>query len=953
MKTLGQDSVNALALQAYCEKNAAPADRESFDALPMDHWFALEFNMDMLSPEEVLRAKNHTSKNGKPLLQVLRDEGDKCLILTTKALLLSASAHVSEWGDALVLGGDGIWNIARSGQTCVVAMGSFCNYSEAVSGGCEHQHAFRPFGLVWSFSENASMVCAQFAALRAYMDKLGLHAPREVAMWNSDGHLSYTALREVFFPNAVPLPCGVHIQRLMLELKRVVGDERWQDAREDLETLKHAQNDCVFTHVLQDTIDKWSSLPGSAAVHVTRFFERLLHRPHFSMGQSRFPGFAPDNQSIESFMAVLRQATGGRASRLKEKQVLYHTIPRLMRDISHRCMDNVNGHVLTVSTFVGAMTVTTAQQLEALQVASEDPALCVHAYTTRDGDVLVMSAFQQTNRRNAVTGARNMWSLRCTDITEEFAITFAAMMNNQDHATWSLSREEVRSCVLVRRLSSDDFPQLPQKHRDHLLKTGFSCTCSHFMQQSQCGHVVQAKHLHDNRFGEHGNRLYYKNLGANYLTSPNKSYRKRRYPGGDDQKPKKQKKSETEFKVNLTPSPRIKTKAAEQRFMETALSPSQRIDALKSKFHAKPGQDAGSMSMVQALWTMAREEQDLDSFDSDAKQWATMARQRGVNHENITRYIEFLKNARSSHAALQWHPTFFMMYFGVRSPSDIPFWFYPDNLMSEEAMKEVRLSSDDEVCFTTYAPVKMKLTTSAIFKDELSNGWLDDAFINAMADLIQHTFPSTVILPTHVSECMSSVTSTTPAEEQFHNAFELCGSGGRSLNWFLKKDIFIPWFVGNHWYLYHVHVDTQTSKITTTSYDSGARTMKKGGPQSDEKKNAHAWLKGFISYSLRAAGRVSARQFRSAPTFVRHFGKAPLQKDGCSCGIYMLLNMIVLSFGVKLDETTYTPMSEEAYVRSLFRSALLRAKSRDMHDLYAQQAEGKSTRMNTRSQGDA
>ena len=45
--------------------------------------------------------------------------------------------------------------------------------------------------------------------------------------------------------------------------------------------------------------------------------------------------------------------------------------------------------------------------------------------------------------------------------------------------------------------------------------------------------------------------------------------------------------------------------------------------------------------------------------------------------------------------------------------------------------------------------------------------------------------------------------------------------------------------------------------------------------------------------------------------------------------------------------------AEEPYVRSLFRSALLRAKSRDMHDLYAQQAEGKSTRMNTRSQGDA
>lgn len=66
----------------------------------------------------------------------------------------------------------------------------------------------------------------------------------------------------------------------------------------------------------------------------------------------------------------------------------------------------------------------------------------------------------------------------------------------------------------------------------------------------------------------------------------------------------------------------------------------------------------------------------------------------------------------------------------------------------------------------------------------------------------------------------------------------------------------------------------------------------------------------------------------------------------------MLLNMIVLSFGVKLDELTYTPMCNEVYVRSLFRNALLRGKSRNMHDLYAQQAEGESTRMNTRSQGD-
>ena len=89
--------------------------------------------------------------------------------------------------------------------------------------------------------------------------------------------------------------------------------------------------------------------------------------------------------------------------------------------------------------------------------------------------------------------------------------------------------------------------------------------------------------------------------------------------------------------------------------------------------------------------------------------------------------------------------------------------------------------------------------------------------------------------------------------------------------WFLKKNIFILWFVCVHWYLYHVHVDTQTCKITITSYDSAARTKKihgkrEGGPQCMEKKNTREWLEEFVSYSLQAAARVSERQFHSALT---------------------------------------------------------------------------------------
>ena len=134
------------------------------------------------------------------------------------------------------------------------------------------------------------------------------------------------------------------------------------------------------------------------------------------------------------------------------------------------------------------------------------------------------------------------------------------------------------------------------------------------------------------------------------------------------------------------------------------------------------------MAMVQALWTMATEEQDLNSFDGEAMRWAMMARQRGVSDENITRYIDFLKNARSSQAAFQWLPTFFIMYFGVRSQSHIPFWFYPDNLMSEEAIKHERAKHSTEVRMAMYTPVKMHLTTTDNLQRSTS-GWLVGGYL--------------------------------------------------------------------------------------------------------------------------------------------------------------------------------------------------------------------------------
>jgi len=287
-----EHGVDALALQAYTAKHAPPSNEIEFRELDSHHMFALEFDINMLTADEQERAKNHKVKNAtdnkeQSVLSSLKERGDKVLIVTTKALLENASANFKAWGNALVLGGDGIWGISKDKQTCIVPLGVFSNYMEEGNS----KHTFQPWGLVWSSSENSTMVCALYAALRAYMPKFGLNVPAEVSMWNSDMHLSYSCLREIFFPEALHLPCAVHTQRELNGLKASFGETHLKDAREHLEVLKHSQNDNVFCHVLQDIV---TYCEGNKSA-VCKWFTQLGQRPHFSMGQGRFPGFAPNN----------------------------------------------------------------------------------------------------------------------------------------------------------------------------------------------------------------------------------------------------------------------------------------------------------------------------------------------------------------------------------------------------------------------------------------------------------------------------------------------------------------------------------------------------------------------------------------------------------------------------------------------------------------------------------
>ncbi len=932
-KKVAKDGVDALALQAYTAKHAAPSNEIEFRELDLYHMFALEFDINMLTADEQERAKNHKVKNAtenkeQSVLSSLKERGDKVLIVTTRALLENANANFKAWGNALVLGGDGIWGISKDKQTCMVPLGVFSNYMDEGNS----KHTFQPWGLVWSSSENSTMVCALYAALRAYMPKFGLNVPAEVSMWNSDMHLSYSCLQEIFFPKALHLPCAVHTQRELNGLKASFGEAHLKVAREHLGVLKNAQNDTVFNHALKLIVKSWEGVKSV----VGKWFAKLDARPHFSMGQSRFPGFAPNNQSIESVMQIIRECTGGRTQRSKANMVLHHVLPRVMYRLSERVVDNVREHLHAPATHVGAMTVSTFQQLKALQVAHENGDNVIR-FTTRDCDVAVIAAFQQTNEEEEESSVRNIWKLRTKDITPEFAITFEAMMTEPNYESWSLTLDDVRSHCVVRKMTPEDYPQIPDSLRKHLQKTMFVCSCGTFQSSSQCGHAHMAKYMYDKRFDpENNDKLHYSKFEGTYITQ-NKGYRKRRQPGEKKHAPKYRK---VEI-VTQPVSPRVKTKAAEDKFVKTNFSCDERIDMLKRDFHRAPGVDKFTHKAAEALWLMIKDDSaGVNDFDKLAKEWSAMVTQRGTSNEDAARYIVFLRTSRISEAAFQWHPTFFKIYYSVSTDAKMPFWLIPENILSHEDMQARKR---DTPYMYTYAGVKLSVTWKDIFRDNKTDAthWVNDVFMNAAATIIQHHLRGCgvdcAILPTHLSKCERH---NNEQDEKIRAAYSMC-EFGISHQWFLKEHIFIPWHVNDaHWYLYHIHVD-RSGTITITSYDSmGSATldelqlssdspmlspMRKSnshghGTQSNEKKQSHVWLERFFTFAVLHAGHAAMKRFhqkeKTTLKFSYKYGRAPAQRDGSSCGILTLTNLLMLGLNIDLNESTYQTVPSENFLRT-------------------------------------
>ena len=349
-----------------------------------------------------------------------------------------------------------------------------------------------------------------------------------------------------------------------------------------------------------------------------------------------------------------------------------------------------------------------------------------------------------------------------------------------------------------------------------------------------------------------------------------------------------------------------------------------------------------------------------------------MVTQRGTSNEDAARYIVFLRTSRISEAAFQWHPTFFKIYYSVSTDVKMPFWLIPENILSDEDM-QARKRDTPYMC--TYAGVKMHVTWNDIFRDSTdATHWVDDVFMNAAATIIQHHLRGCevdcAILPTHLC---SHERHNHERDQEIRAAYSLC-EFGMSHQWFLKEHIFIPCHVNNaHWCLYHIHID-RSGAITITSYDSmGSATldelqlssdspmlspMRKSnshghGTQSMQKKLTHQWLELFLKFALPHAGHAAMKRFdqkeKTTLTFYRKYGKAPAQRDGSSCGILTLTNLLMLGLNINLNESTYQTVRDEKFLRRAYHSAILLAKERGLYNLHEISWGAKATSRATRS----
>ena len=83
--------------------------------------------------------------------------------------------------------------------------------------------------------------------------------------------------------------------------------------------------------------------------------------------------------------------------------------------------------------------------------------------------------------------------------------------------------------------------------------------------------------------------------------------------------------------------------------------------------------------------------------------------------------------------------------------------------------------------------------------------------------------------------------------------------------------------------------------------------------------------------------------------FYDKYGKAPAQRDGSSCGILTLTNLLMSGLNIDLNELTYHTVRDENFLRRAYRSAILQAEERGLYDLHASSWGAKATPMALRS----
>lgn len=931
----------------------------------------LPFTMDMLEPNELNELREHSSLF-KELLALV----GRCVIVSGPTMLEDLFDAIQVYDKGLVLKADGK-HMSHSGtgadddkkRTVLISVGVPSNVFDRKRK--EPVQSFVTVARIWHHGETLSSMVAVLGSLRYHMRTLYGVRSFKVAAWNADEAFAFVHFRNAMFKDAADVPCAIHKEREVVKTVASLNAQDgssmgpqpvWSKALHHVQVLKDCANRMQFQNAQSLILTYWALVEAlfksksAGAKTIGQKLAAVCSHP-FHTTVSGIPGHPPNTQSIESAQKKLK--SWGLDKAMSKSQVLGSTLPLVTRNSQVDrmfCGERVRiSAVSTVSTPLAIF------QFRALNNYEADQH-CLIAYAPLEGSVLVgrktgdvylLPALMVDGAKDDLTGKRQNYVLRFLDkskddfhaIARQWLPTLdsAIDLDNCTIDSCMSKLEVIHSCVMVSRVREIDMVLWPHELRKYVTGDlhGWQCTCLLFQQTVSCGHVYYIRY-HSSCRAQHLSAEALSSTGVN-----GKSVRKPRALGKSHATKRVRTKKVAEPNeatfgdatldegegFRIVSSPQTLKKNA-----EGTLSPIQ-----KSRVAQVTESNAriGGMSLKAMLHTLSefihvshlgadRTNVELETWNVDG----ALSADYGVNPTELKLFVDFACTAREREAALELHPVLLRTLLKINLP---PWW--------NEVLNGSEMPETDALRYPNQRAMVKKRTLhmwrsereSPLRREDvteiLAPGREVTGFVlNHLLDIVQHEAEKAghdvVILPTHLMTLYTNYLTSGSPEESIEWMFDSIPNDPccRFRNWWTRKNVFIPLFsppqegssVG-HWILMHVklhHAQADNARAGAsgelTTYDS------LHGPQSTLLKGYHTWFKErFFPFCKNHKNCKKALIGRW--TWRSHYGVPPKQTDITSCGLFLVLNTLLLAFGApKLQIDTYRCFEHSAFLRGIF-----------------------------------